>query len=59
MAYAQQRGLSQRQACLLAGIARASTHYVAHPRSDTALVEPLQQIKSSFRASASAALMPC
>ena len=39
------RGLSQREACRLAGVARSSARYQAHPRDDQALREQLEGIK--------------
>ena len=39
------RGLSQRLACRLAGVARSSARYQAHPRDDGALREQLGRIR--------------
>jgi putative transposase len=48
VAWAKERGLSQRQACRLANMARSSARYQAHPPDDQALTEQLEQIKQKY-----------
>lgn len=45
-AFAKARGLSQRQACCLLGMARSSARYQAHPPDDQPLKTQLEQIRS-------------
>ena len=47
MAYACKRGLSQRRACSLAGLARATARYNARPDQEQPLVQELQRIKDA------------
>jgi putative transposase len=44
-AYAKQQGLSQRQACRLADVARSSARYQPHPRDEEMLKAQMEQIR--------------
>lgn len=48
LAYAQERGLSQRRACRLLGVARASARYQAKPDQDELLAQALVQIRQQY-----------
>jgi putative transposase len=48
VSYAKQRGLSQRRACSLIGLARATARYDAGPDQDEPLLTQLQQIKDRY-----------
>jgi hypothetical protein len=43
-AYAKQQGLSQRQACRLADVARSSARYQPHPRDEEMLKAQMEQL---------------
>ena len=48
MAAARERGLSQRQACQLADIARSSVRYEAKPDQEGPIAQELRQIKDAY-----------
>ena len=42
--FLQERGLSERRSCVLAGLSRSSLHYITHPRDDRDLEQRLRGI---------------